>query len=155
VSQKQVVLFARVSLAVFLAFAVSAMAHHSINAEYDFSKTITLSGRIAKVGWQDPHVWIYIDAKDPADGKTVQWAFETAPALCMEKAGIAAESFAFGSAVTVRNAPVAKDGTRHAFLDSLSDGNKTVAVLPYQLAATLELKSVFDRLFGPSQVPSQ
>jgi hypothetical protein len=144
-----------VSFAVLSAFAVSAMAHHSLEAEYDFSKTITLSGTLAKVGWQNPHVWIYVDAKDPADGKTAQWAIEMAAAVCMEKAGIAPESFAVGSAVTVRNAPAAKDGTRHTFVGSVSDGNKAVTVHQRNgLAATLELKSVFDRRPAVQPKPS-
>jgi hypothetical protein len=146
---------AGVSFALFSAFAVSAMAHHSLEATYDSSKTITLSGTLAKVEWRNPHVSIAVDTKDPADGKPVQWRIETAAAFCMEKAGIARESLAVGSAVTVRNAPVARDGTRRAFVYGVSDGNKVVSLLPPGTVSALspgmttpsglELKSVFDR----------
>jgi hypothetical protein len=138
-------LFTAVCFAVFATFAASAMAHHSLTVEYDSSRTVTLNGTLAKVEWVNPHVWIYVDAKDPADGKTVEWRFETGSRSCMEKMGIARESFAVGSAVTVRNAVMAKTAPRVAFLDSVSDGAKTVSVLRSGLTATLELKSVFDR----------
>jgi hypothetical protein len=145
------------SFAVVLAFGVSAMAHHSLTGTYDYSKTITLSGTIAKVSWTNPHSAFTIDTRDPADGKTVQWIFTTISASCMERQGIARESVAVGMAVTVRNAPVAKNGTRLGFLRGFSDGGKNeVVVEPGRDTnfSGLELKSIFDRRPAPRPTPS-
>ena len=44
--------------------AVPAMAHHSFAAEFDASKRVTLTGTVTKLEWLNPHIWIYIDAKE-------------------------------------------------------------------------------------------
>ena len=43
-------------------------AHHSFQAEYDESKPLTLVGKVTKVLTDNPHGWIYLDAKN-AKGK--------------------------------------------------------------------------------------
>ena len=41
-----------------------AFAHHSFQAEYDQSKPLTLTGKLTKVLNDNPHGWIYLDAKN-------------------------------------------------------------------------------------------
>ena len=36
-------------------------AHHSVGAEFDLSKRITLQGRVTKIEWMNPHVYLYVD----------------------------------------------------------------------------------------------
>ena len=50
-------------------------AHHSFQAEYDQTKPLTLVGKITKVVQENPHGWIYMDAKNDK-GKIVNWALE-------------------------------------------------------------------------------
>src|SRR6187200_1253940 len=50
-------------------------AHHSFQAEYDQTKPLTLVGKITKVLQENPHGWIYMDAKNDK-GKVVNWALE-------------------------------------------------------------------------------
>src|SRR4051812_44811368 len=52
-----------------------AWAHHSFQAEYDQTKPLTLVGKLTKVLQENPHGWIYLDAKN-AQGKIVNWALE-------------------------------------------------------------------------------
>src|ERR1700733_16101004 len=52
-----------------------AFAHHSFQAEYDESKPLTLVGKVTKVLNDNPHGWIYLDAKN-AEGRVVNWALE-------------------------------------------------------------------------------
>ena len=42
----------------------SMFAHHSFAAEYDASLPVTVSGTVAKIDWQNPHIYLYVDAKD-------------------------------------------------------------------------------------------
>jgi Family of unknown function (DUF6152) len=74
-------------------------AHHSVSAEFDLSKRIILEGRITKVEWMNPHVYLYVDVK--AEGKTANWACETAGPNTLARQGWSRMSFKIGDRVTV------------------------------------------------------
>src|SRR5262245_64102384 len=59
-----------------IAAAVPVFAHHSFEAEFDRTKTVTLTGTVTKVEWQNPHTYFYIDVKDSKTGKVQNWACE-------------------------------------------------------------------------------
>src|SRR5260370_40976219 len=54
---------------------VPALAHHSVLAEYDSQKPITLNGTITRVLWINPHTFWYVDTKD-GDGSVKHWQVE-------------------------------------------------------------------------------
>ena len=58
-----------------LVWTAPLAAHHSFAAEYDGSQPITVTGTVAKVDWQNPHIYLYLDVKD-AQGTVAQWKFE-------------------------------------------------------------------------------
>jgi hypothetical protein len=51
------------------------MAHHAFSAEFDADKPITLKGKVTKISWTNPHVWIYLNVADDG-GKITNWGFE-------------------------------------------------------------------------------
>jgi hypothetical protein len=55
--------------------AVPAIAHHAFSAEFDASQPITIRGRVTKIAWTNPHVWIYLNVQDE-NKKVVNWGFE-------------------------------------------------------------------------------
>ncbi len=61
-------------------------AHHSLAAQYDPNKTITLMGRVRKFEWTNPHARFYLDVKDPK-GQVVTWNFELASPNTLQRAG--------------------------------------------------------------------
>jgi hypothetical protein len=89
--------------------ALPALAHHSFAAEYDGAKPITLKGKVTKVDWVNPHSWVYIDVTD-ADGKTTNWACETAPPNSLYRQGWRKDSLKPDDEVTIEGF-MAKDGT--------------------------------------------
>ena|ERR1700733_720395 len=98
-------------------------AHHSVGAEFDLSKRITLHGLVTKVEWMNPHVYLYVDVK--VDGKTANWACETAGPNTLARQGWNRMSLKIGDRVTVVGYR-ARDG---AFVASarevvLADGRK-------------------------------
>ena len=60
-----------------LAAAVPAFAHHAFTAEFDGSKSVTVTGVLTRLEWANPHTWFYVDVKDET-GNVVNWAFEAA-----------------------------------------------------------------------------
>jgi hypothetical protein len=63
------------ALAILSNPASPASAHHATATEYDISKTVTLTGKILRVDWANPHVHVYIEVK-PQRGVAQQWDVE-------------------------------------------------------------------------------
>jgi len=108
-----------------LATAVPALAHHSFAAEFDDKAPVTLKGQITKIEWLNPHIWMYVDAKD-ASGKTVNWALEGGPPNYRQ--GWRKDSLKPGDMVTVEGWR-AKDGSSTANMRTVTnaEGKKMFA----------------------------
>ena len=57
------------------AFAAAPAAAHHGAALYEPEKTIDVTGTVVEFQFVNPHVLVYVDAKD-ADGKVVKWGGE-------------------------------------------------------------------------------
>lgn len=80
--------FRGVLLAVaFVLVAAPAVAHHAVQAQFDFNKPLELTGVLSKIEWVNPHTYIYLDVKDEG-GKVTTWALETAAPAALRKAGL-------------------------------------------------------------------
>lgn len=84
-----------------------AVAHHS-GAMFDHSKTITLKGTVKEFQYTNPHSWLQVLVTG-ADGKTVEWGFESEGPSTLMRAGIRAGTFKQGDKVTVLASPM-RDG---------------------------------------------
>jgi hypothetical protein len=96
-SMKQLSAFLAAAL---LLIAIPAAAHHSVAAEYDVNKPVTLRGTLTKVEWTNPHGWLYLDVKQP-DGKVVSWAAETGAPNSLIRSGLRKTDFPIGAEIVV------------------------------------------------------
>lgn len=99
----------------------TAFAHHSVQAEFDMNKRLTLKGTIAKVEWINPHSYITIDTTN-ASGKAERWSFEMAGPGALRKAGLSREDrggLKPGDPVTITGL-AAKDGSTTGFLQEIT-----------------------------------
>jgi hypothetical protein len=83
------------------AFGGRAYAHHSFSAEFDAAKPIKLTGIVTKVEWTNPHVWFYINVKDPDSGQVTNWGAEMGPPHGLQRSGWRRESLQIGQEVSV------------------------------------------------------
>ena len=88
-----------------------ASAHHSFAAEFDGDKKISLTGIVTKVEWTNPHVWFYVNVKDPNTGEVTNWGAEMGPPHGLQRRGWRQNTLKIGDAVTV-DGSLAKNGTR-------------------------------------------
>jgi hypothetical protein len=108
-----------------VASAGSVWAHHSVQAQFDIHKTVSISGTVAKVEWINPHSYLTVNVKD-RDGKIQKWAFELGGAGALRRAGMSRADrggLKPGDEVTATALP-ARDGSNSGFLQELkvSDG---------------------------------
>jgi hypothetical protein len=93
-------------------------AHHTVAAVYDAAKTVTLSGVVTQVDWQFPHIIFHMDVKN-ADGSTTTWDVETVNPQGMRRHGLTEDFVKAGDTVSM-DVLLAKDGTRHAALETIT-----------------------------------
>src|ERR1044071_9931422 len=108
--------------------AVPVLAHHSFAAEYDRSKPIKFIGKVTKVEWMNRHIYFYVDVKDDATGKVINYAVEGAAPNGLYRNGWRKESLKAGDTVSVEGWR-AKDGsnTMNAGNVILPDGKRVFA----------------------------
>ncbi len=61
-----------------LSAGMPLLAHHSVAAEFDMSRRLTIQGTITRVEFMNPHVLVWMDAKNP-DGSVSHWELELPP----------------------------------------------------------------------------
>ena len=98
-----------VLIAIVLAGA-SMHAHHSFAAQFDPTKPMSINGSVTKVEWTNPHIYLYVDVKDPA-GTIVNWAVEMGNPLQLVRLGWTRNDMKVGDAVTI-DGWLARDGTK-------------------------------------------
>jgi len=93
-----------------LAAVLPASAHHSFPAQYDVAKPITLTGKVTKVEWTNPHIFIYIDVPNEATGAVVNWALEMGGPNALLRLGWKRDSLKQDDLITVEGS-LARDGS--------------------------------------------
>ncbi len=114
-----------------LAFvAVPVFAHHAVQAVFDQSKKITVSGDITKVEFINPHSYVSLNGKTPG-GKVQLWSFELAGPGSLKRAGMSRADrggLKPGDPVTIIGFP-AKDGSAFGFVNEIHFADGRVFVL--------------------------
>jgi len=92
-------------------------AHHSFAADFDVTKHVTLTARVTKIEWLNPHVHVYIDTSE--NGRTVTWSIELGSPNALKARGWTAKTLKVGDRITVEGSR-AKDGSHLANASSIT-----------------------------------
>jgi Family of unknown function (DUF6152) len=86
-------------------------AHHSPSAEFDMSKSFSVSGTLTKVDWINPHIMMLLDVNGE------EWKFESNPPAWFRRVGIARADFAdaIGQKISVDGVR-ARDGSKFGYM---------------------------------------
>jgi DNA/RNA endonuclease YhcR with UshA esterase domain len=109
---------------VLLAATLPIVAHHSVAAEFDSNKPVTIKGSVTKLEWMNPHAWLYVDAKNE-QGQVEKWQFEFGAPNELVRRGWRRTDLKEGQEVTVQGIMARKGGnTASARSILLPDGKR-------------------------------
>jgi hypothetical protein len=87
-------------LGLIAASGSSVFGHHSIQAQFDVTKPVTLKGRVAAVEWRQPHVLIRVRVPDGQSG-SVDWVVQTLNPQSLGRLGIVQGTLKPGDAISL------------------------------------------------------
>jgi hypothetical protein len=90
--------------------SLTAVAHHSVSAEFDTNKRVTFSGTVKKIDWMNPHIYTHVEVKG-ADGKVLVYKVEGGAPNALFRQGIRPEQLPVGTVVTCTNCSRSKSET--------------------------------------------
>jgi len=105
-----------------VALTTPILAHHSVSAEFDSTKPVTLTGTVTNVDWMNPHTYVFVDVSEPSAGKARTWACELTSPNELARRGFTRESIKVGMSVRVMGTR-AKDGSFKIHTDLLTADN--------------------------------
>lgn len=115
-------------LAAILVCSSAARAHHS-TAEFDYTKTIVISGEVKEVQWTNPHSYLQVLVPAPQGSGFDQWGVEIGAPNINVRMGWRKDSVKPGDKITLHIAP-ARDGRKFGTLRFLTfaDGRRLEGV---------------------------
>jgi len=84
-----------------LVSAAPVVAHHSVSAEFDTTKTISFTGKVKQVNWGNPHIYTVVEANDPETGKPTEFRVEGGAPNALFRNGWRKDTLKIGEMVTV------------------------------------------------------
>src|SRR5262245_49783234 len=100
-----------------VALGLPLFAHHGASA-YDRTKKMTVKATVTEFKWQNPHVYVFFDAKDDK-GVVAHWTCESINPGMLQKQGWTRKTLNPGDQVTVTAFP-SRTGSPVCLLDKVT-----------------------------------
>jgi hypothetical protein len=108
----------------------SAIAHHNMTAIFDLQNKVALNGKLTKLDWRNPHIYMYVDVT--VDGKVQSWSLEGPAPVFFRSRDITKDDVAaaVGQQITAEGSR-ARDGSHSALLRVMNlPGGKVLSACP-------------------------
>jgi hypothetical protein len=93
-----------VALGTLLVYAPS-QAHHSFPATYLVDQKVTIDGQIVQFLFRNPHSFVQVMAKDPANGQMQRWAVEWGSGGALTRDKVSRDTLKPGDKVIITGSP--------------------------------------------------
>lgn len=80
---------------VWFVITATAVAHHSVDGQFDRNDKVELSGIISRVDWINPHIYVHLDVEDE-NGSMTSWRLETVPPSYLYKVEVTPDMLSGG-----------------------------------------------------------
>ncbi len=87
-------------VAIVILAPVPVLAHHSFAAVFDANEPVEIEGKITKVEWTNPHIWLYLDVADD-DGAVSNWQCEGGTPNSLRRFGWSSDTLEQGDEVRI------------------------------------------------------
>lgn len=89
----------------WLYVAGGATAHHSVAANFDQSKSVSVTGRIKELDMRNPHSQITLEVVPAGGGASVEWFIEWSDVNSLIRRSVPYEQLKVGDEVTISLSP--------------------------------------------------
>ncbi len=127
-------------LAVWLLAAGPVTGHHALQAKFDETRPMTLSGIVTLVDWRNPHVHVFVNV--PRGNGVENWAIEIESPIELHRSGWSRDDLQPGDAITVEGI-AARNGSRQVWGHSIvraDTGTRVFNVTPSEPFTPLQAR---------------
>jgi hypothetical protein len=102
------------------------MAHHSVAANFDQSKSVSVTGTIKELDMRNPHSQITLQVAPPGGGSAVEWFIEWSDVNSLMRRSVPYEQLKVGDRVTITVSPSRRLPNVGYFRQAVLPGGKTL-----------------------------
>ncbi len=100
-------------------------SHHSVSLNFDQSEELTLTGKLTKISWRNPHSHFRLEVLDE-NGVTTEWLIEMGALNTMKRVGFKMERFVILKPISITGWEGIRNNSLFLLEATLHDGTRLI-----------------------------